>query len=87
MLEPTNIIKFYDRFALMKLLLLSLVCCTIFGTPQVAKSDSVAFVNAQWQVTELEKGAKAMYAQIPMFNSTQSVCVSNIRSGNTGLRF
>ena len=59
----------------MKLLLLSLVCCTIFGTPQVTKSDSVAFVNAQWQVTELEKGAKAMYAQIPMFNSTQSVCV------------
>ena len=75
MLEPTNIIKFYDRFALMKLLLLSLLCCTIFGTNEVTKSDSVSFVTAQWQVTELEKGAKTMYAQIPMFNSIQSVCV------------
>ena len=75
MLEPTNIIKFYDRFALMKLLLLSLLCCTIFGTNEVTKSDSVAFVTAQWQVTELEKGARTMYAQVPMFNSTQSICV------------
>lgn len=37
--------------------------------------DSVAFVNADWKITELERGAKAMYAQIPMFNSTQSICV------------
>jgi exopolysaccharide biosynthesis protein len=59
----------------MKLLLLSILCCTIFGTPEVVKSDSVAFITAQWQVTELEKGAKVMYAQVPMFNSIQSVCV------------
>ena len=59
----------------MKLLLLSILCCTIFGTPEVVKSDSVAFVTAQWQVTELEKGAKLMSAQIPMFNSIQSISV------------
>ena len=39
------------------------------------KADSLAFVNAKWEVTELEKGAQAMYAQVPMFNSTQSICV------------
>ena len=59
----------------MKLLLLSILCCTIFGTSEVVKSDSVAFVTAQWQVTELEKGAKLMSAQIPMFNSIQSISV------------
>ncbi len=37
--------------------------------------DSLAFANATWKVTELEKGACAMYAQIAMFNSVQSVCV------------
>lgn len=35
--------------------------------------DSLAFVNASWAVTELAKGAKAMYAQVPMFNSVQSI--------------
>ncbi|MBE6215218.1 MAG: phosphodiester glycosidase family protein [Bacteroidales bacterium] len=38
-------------------------------------SDSLAFVGAPWQVTELGKGAVAMYARIPMFNSIQSVSV------------
>ena len=38
-------------------------------------ADSLAFCNADWQITELEKGAKAMYAQVPMFFSTQSICV------------
>ena len=37
--------------------------------------DAVAFANADWKVTELERGAQAMYAQIPMFNSIQSICV------------
>ena len=37
--------------------------------------DSLAFVNASWEISDLGKGAKAMYAQIPMFYSTQSVCV------------
>lgn len=38
-------------------------------------SDSLAFVNAQWKVTELERGAQAMYAQVSMFNSVQSISV------------
>lgn len=40
-----------------------------------SKKDSVAFVNAKWEITNLGKGAQAMYAQIPMFYSTQSICV------------
>jgi len=43
--------------------------------PDNSKIDSLAFVNASWEVTDLGKGAQAMYAQIPMFYSTQSVCV------------
>ena len=37
-------------------------------------ADSLAFCTADWQITELENGAKAMYAQVPMFFSTQSIC-------------
>jgi len=37
-------------------------------------ADSLAFCNADWQITELDKGAEAMYAQVPMFFSTQSIC-------------
>ena len=36
-------------------------------------ADSLAFCNADWQITELERGAQAMYAQVPMFFSTQSI--------------
>lgn len=36
-------------------------------------SDSLAFVNAPWKITDLGKGARAGYAQINMFNSVQSV--------------
>lgn len=39
------------------------------------KKDSLAFMNADWEITDLERGARAMYARIPMFNSVQSVCV------------
>ena len=38
-------------------------------------ADSLAFVNAEWKVTQLEKGASAMYAQVNMFNSVQSISV------------
>lgn len=41
------------------------------------KKDSLAFVNADWKITDLGKGAQAMYAQISMFNSVQ--CVSVVR--------
>ncbi len=43
--------------------------------PDNTKKDSTAFANAKWEITDLGKGAQAMYAQIPMFYSTQSVCV------------
>ena len=37
--------------------------------------DSTTFANIKWELTDLGKGAQAMYAQVPMFNSTQSICV------------
>lgn len=37
--------------------------------------DSLTFANTKWEITDLGEGAQAMYAQIPMFNSTQSICV------------
>lgn len=37
-------------------------------------ADSLAFCTADWQITELGKGAQALYAQAPMFFSTQSIC-------------
>ena len=43
--------------------------------PDNSKKDSLAFMNADWKITDLGKGAQAMYAQIPMFYSTQSICV------------
>jgi exopolysaccharide biosynthesis protein len=38
-------------------------------------SDSLAFVNASWSITDMERGAQAMYAQVNMFNSVQSISV------------
>lgn len=38
-------------------------------------ADSTAFADASWLVTEMDKGAKAMYAQLNMFNSVQSISV------------
>ena len=37
-------------------------------------ADSLAFCNADWTITELGRGAQAMYAQAPMFFSSQSIC-------------
>lgn len=37
-------------------------------------ADSLGFCNAEWQITDLGRGAQAMYAQAPMFFSTQSIC-------------
>ena len=37
-------------------------------------ADSLAFCNADWTITDLGKGAQAMYAQAPMFFSSQSIC-------------
>ncbi len=44
-------------------------------------NDSLAFVTAPWKVTELEKGATAMNAQIRMFNSVQCVSVVKYPAG------
>lgn len=44
-------------------------------------SDSSAFANASWKVTQLEKGATAMYAQVSMFNSVQSISVVKYPAG------
>lgn len=38
-------------------------------------SDRESFTQAEWEITDLGKGAQAMYAQINMFNSTQSICI------------
>ena len=46
-----------------------------FGLSADEKADSVAFVSAQWQKTDLGKGAVAMSAQLQMFNSMQNICV------------
>lgn len=43
--------------------------------PDNSKKDSIAFANADWEISDLGKGAQAMYARIPMFYSTQSVSV------------
>ena len=59
----------------MKRLLITLACLMTAISAWAECPDSLAFANAPWEITELEKGAYAMYAQIPMFNSVQSVCV------------
>ena len=38
-------------------------------------ADSLAFRTADWQITDLGRGAQAMYAQVPMFFSMQSISV------------
>lgn len=43
--------------------------------PDNSQKDSLAFADAAWEITDLGDGAQAMYAQIPMFYSTQSICV------------
>ena len=37
-------------------------------------ADSLAFRTADWTITDLGRGAQAMYAQVPMFFSSQSIC-------------
>jgi exopolysaccharide biosynthesis protein len=43
-------------------------------TPALNK-DSVALASANWTVTDLGNGAKLKYAEVNMFNSTQSISV------------
>jgi exopolysaccharide biosynthesis protein len=59
----------------MKRLIAAIILLGVSAAARAQDPDSVAFVNADWKITELERGAEAMYASIPMFNSVQSICV------------
>lgn len=59
----------------MKRFIFIIAFLVVTATAWAQDPDSVAFVNADWKITELERGAEAMYASIPMFNSVQSICV------------
>lgn len=59
----------------MKRLLAVIVFLTVSAAAWAEDPDSVAFVNADWKIMQLERGAEAMYASVPMFNSVQSICV------------
>lgn len=39
------------------------------------EKDSLAFVNAEWKITELEGGARAMTARMQIFESEQSISI------------
>ncbi len=49
------------------------MACAVVSAQE--NKDSLAFENAEWTVTKLKKGAVAMQAAIPMFDSMQSIAV------------
>lgn len=55
-------------------LFICIAFCLSAGAGNIRK-DSLAFVNADWNVTELEHGAKAMHAKMQMFDSQQSISI------------
>lgn len=60
----------------MRYLFITIICCLISVSVCFAQNqDSLAFVKADWDIVDLGKGSMSMYAQVPMFNSMQSVCV------------
>lgn len=72
---------------------LMLILTVVFSYGQERNSlgyaeDSIAFENAEWQVTDLGKGAEAMCTQVKMFDSIQSICVIRYpaRRFKTGFR-
>ena len=42
---------------------------------QTSPADSIAFVTAEWRVSDLGGGARCRYAQVDMFGSRQSISV------------
>lgn len=75
-----KVIKIFDSMKKVFIIIIGLLAVVGAGAQETylhdaSAADSAAFVNAEWQITELEKGAQAMYAQVPMFNSVQSICV------------
>ncbi len=55
------------------LLAVILACSHILRLNAQTTKDSLAFINADWEIVMLEKGAVAGYAQIEMFGGVQSV--------------
>ncbi len=53
--------------------ILVLASCPIWGIER--EKDSLAFVNADWNIIELEDGAAAMSAQVQIFDSPQSISI------------
>lgn len=49
------------------------ICLAAWGRDY--SKDSLAFINAEWKITKLEKGAVAMTAQLRIFDSPQSISV------------
>ena len=56
-------------------LLIILFLCSIAAMAVEREADSLAFCNAEWTVTELNKGATAAYTRVRMFDSEQSISV------------
>lgn len=48
---------------------------TFAAAAQTSLSDSIAFANARWEISDLGGGAECRYAQIDMFGSRQSISV------------
>lgn len=61
----------------MKHLIISVILLALCISSKAAETekDSLTFVNAKWKVTGLERGAAAMYAEIRMFDSQQSISI------------
>lgn len=55
-------------------LFICIAFCLSAGAGNIRK-DSLAFINADWETTELGHGAKALHASIQMFDSQQSISV------------
>lgn len=63
---------------------ISLICLMILGTicislgqerSTISPDDSLAFVAAEWKMTELGRGAEAMQSQFNIFDSMQNISV------------
>lgn len=64
-----------------------LFLCSIAAFASGRKADSLAFCNAEWTVTELNKGATAAYARVQMFDSEQSIAVIKYQARRFKTRF
>lgn len=64
------------RITLVCLIILGAIC-TSRGQEicRISSEDSLAFVAAEWKMTELGKGAKALQSQFKIFESTQNISV------------